>query len=163
METSNMDMEEVQRRCERVAHRSGQNSSAAPATAATGTGTQGSIMRFCINPHLCLLLLQRIPQNSSPTSQRKRLPPRLPQQSPSISQARHLLLRPLRQRCKPPRSGFAASQNATASPAPLSRGCLSSSTASSITTKPPTTKCRHTSFITPLPAWSVAAKLLCNH
>ena len=117
----------------------------------------------CGKPHLCLLLLRRIPQHSSPTSQRERLPPRLPPQSPSISQARHLLLRPLRQRCKPPRSGFAASQNATASPAPLSRGCLSSSTASSITTKPPTTKCRHTSFITPLPAWSVAAKLLCNH
>ena len=41
-----MDMEEVQRRCERVAHRSGQNSSAAPATAATGTGTHGSTMCF---------------------------------------------------------------------------------------------------------------------
>ena len=39
--------------------------------------------------YLCPLLLQRIPQHSSPTSQRERLPPRLPPQSPSISQARH--------------------------------------------------------------------------
>ena len=41
-----MKVEEVQRPCKRVAHRSGQNSSAAPATVATGTGTQGSITCF---------------------------------------------------------------------------------------------------------------------
>ena len=41
-----MKVEEVQRPCKRVSHRSGQNTSAAPATVATETGTQGSIMCF---------------------------------------------------------------------------------------------------------------------
>lgn len=37
---------------------------------------------FCGKPQLCLLLLQRPLLHSSLTSQRKRLPPRFPQQSP---------------------------------------------------------------------------------
>ena len=36
----------MERPCKRMAHRSGQNPSAAPATAASGTGTLGSIMCF---------------------------------------------------------------------------------------------------------------------
>ena len=41
-----MEVEEVQRPCERVAQRAGQTSSAAPATATTGTGAQGSFVSF---------------------------------------------------------------------------------------------------------------------
>ena len=43
---------------------------------------------FCGKPHPCPLLLKRPLLKSSPTSQRKRLPPRTPPQSPS-RQARH--------------------------------------------------------------------------
>lgn len=44
METSYMEIERVQKPCKRVAHRSGQNSSAAPASSATRTSTKCSIM-----------------------------------------------------------------------------------------------------------------------
>ena len=56
----------------RVAHRGRKNMSAAPVTAATGT--QGSITFFLrqttLTPPDLLLLLQRPPLHSSPTSQR---------------------------------------------------------------------------------------------
>ena len=65
---------------------------------------------FCAKPHLCLLLLQGLPQHSLPTSRPQRVLPKLPQQSPSTGQARHLLRHPQQMRTLP-RSGFPASQS----------------------------------------------------
>ena len=87
-----------------IAHRSGPNSSAAPATAAPVLRAScvfaADHTRASYFSKGCLLLFQRIPQHSSLTSQRKRLPPRLPQQGPSTSRARRLLPSPPRQMCK---------------------------------------------------------------
>ena len=102
---------------------------------------------FCGKPHLCLLRLQRIPQHSSPTSQRKRLPPKLPQQSPSISQARHHTSTYLEGDNKTPNHCYHTPCYHTPCRLPgVWHQNLQPQTA-----------------ITPLPAWSVAAKLLCNH
>ena len=81
-----MEVEEVQRPCERVAHSSGRNSSVPPATAATGTVTSGSIMCVYGKPQLCLLFLPLAasPKWGSKTSNRSVLSHRFYHNSTSL-------------------------------------------------------------------------------
>lgn len=100
-------------------------------------------MFFSRQGHLCPpLLLQGPTLHSSPISQRKCLSPMPPQQSPSTSQASHPLL------CRAPTT-------ATTPPAISPLAAL-------VECAGKTSSHYHTPFITPLPAWSVAAKLLCK-
>ena len=94
-ETSNMKVEEVQRSCERAAHRSGQNFSPAPATAATGAEGSMTCFFFCGKPHLGLLLLQR-PAAQLTDKPGQASAGKAPTAGP-IHRARPLLLRPPQQ------------------------------------------------------------------
>ena len=176
-----MEVEEVQRPCERVAHRSGENSFAAPMTVLLPVLKVRSrhthqVRVFCGKRHITCVYtscfckaphwtaLSWYPRFSStrqagPNVCHQRLPP---EQSPSASQAlhHHQLLRPSQQTddvqfgSKSANNCYHTYHSLLSHPLPPSW---------SVAAKHPTINCHHIPFITALPAWSVGAKLLCNN